>query len=138
MWDGAVVEGGVSFSWRWEGLRLRGELRAPGPGWVAVGFGTGPGLDGARLVFVTQIGGAPLGEEHEARPPRHDRRAGIPDASWSRGPDGVTGGFSIPGVPGWDGVTVAPGRAVWLTLAYSAHPELDRHSAWRSTVPVDL
>jgi len=128
--DNVAHHAGVDFHWHFDGDVLHGRAQAPGPGWIAVGFNDRAELAGTRLVMLAVHDGVPVGEEHRAEPPRHPRHHVLDEVAGERDGGGVDIVFTIPlDRPAL--LTLAPGDAVWLTLAWSRSPDFDHHSVRR-------
>ncbi len=133
-----AAAGGMVFRWRHEGAVLRGQLSAPTPGWLAVGFNDAERLRGTCFVMA---------QVSEAPPRLELRRAAVPD----HGPvadaqvqrdlvlvsDSFGGGasrldFDLPHRSGDAlGVNLRAGAATYLMLAWSRSTDFGHHSAFR-------
>ena len=121
----------VTLAWHVDEHTLHGQVRAPGPGWVAIGFDDREGLAGSRLVMLAVRDGAVVGEEHRAEPPDHPVRRVLSEEHLVGRLDdrGLLVTFEIP-LESPD-LTLASGLQVYLTLAWSRSPDFDHHSARR-------
>ena len=140
-----IIEGQVRFSWRHDGSRLFGELSAPTPGWIAVGFNERPKLKDTRFVIAVVSTSPVRAEEHVALVPDHrniealglspalDHAGGSYDAGLSRLE------FSLPHqIPGRAALQLGPGAQVHLMIAWSRETDFTHHSAWRRHFDVHL
>ncbi|MEM7021468.1 MAG: DOMON domain-containing protein [Pseudomonadota bacterium] len=137
--------GGMTFSWRHLGGRLYGRLRAPGRGWLAVGFNDQPNLRGTRFVMAAVREGVVRVEERLALVPEHvpiseaGGRSGLADVAGAFDGHQSEVVFSMPHTTE-DTLVVhlAPGSRSHVMLAYATHPEFDHHSRWRGHFDVTL
>ena len=133
-----VAAGGMVFRWRHDAAGLQGSLGAPTAGWLAVGFNDAGRLKGTCFVMA-QV----------SRPPGRLelRRARVPDHVLIADPRvqaslAMEGGvfedgrstlrFRLPHESGAAlGVTLTPGAATHLMLAWSHSTDFGHHSAFR-------
>lgn len=136
---GTASQGGVTAQWWFEESALVLYLEAPTTGWVAAGFNPTPTLAGSRLAMTAVRDGTPVAEEHLATPPDHplQHTLVVRAAEEQGGRTRVV--VEVPRQPTTQGaLTLNPGVACGLTLAYSTSDDFDHHSAWRGLVEVAL
>lgn len=136
--DNRVSFADVTLVWHVDDEVLHGQVQAPGPGWVAVGFNDQEVLAGSRLVMLAVRDGQVVGEEHRAEPPDHPVRGVIPEENLVGRVDerGLLVTFEIPLAS--PDLTLASGQEVYLTLAWSRDPDFGHHSARREARWVTL
>ncbi len=136
---GTADSGGVTATWWFEANDLVVLLDAPSEGWVAVGFNGAPELANSRLVMAAVVGGAPIAEEHLARPPEHPRQRALSVRAAEETAGRTRVLVSVPRAPVVEGtMTLAPGASCGLTLAYSAEDDFGHHSRWRGLLEIVL
>jgi hypothetical protein len=141
----SVSAAGVQFSWTVQGESLHGCMSAATSGWVAVGFNTRTGLQGARLVMGHVVAGRAHAEVHIAQPPRHLHRQTADGHERVSNVSGRQAGgrthvcFSMPLKPtDTEDVALLRGAPVHLILAWSHEADFDHHSAQRDSVEMML
>jgi len=138
--------GEMTFRWKHEGRRLKGEISAPTLGWLAVGFNDRATLKGTRFVIaaVDEAGKLRI-DERIAIVPDHTTVAelggltGLGDLSGRREGTRTVIGFSLPHTTGDRfPVDLRPHATTHLMLAWSQSADFDHHSTWRRHVSVNL
>jgi DOMON domain len=141
-----AADAGVTFQWSIkDNGHLLGCMEAKTSGWVAVGFNTRDGLEGARLVMGRVVGGKAHAEVHIAKPPQHFHRVTEDGAERVTNVTGrLVGGtttvcFTMPlEAADTEDVPLVAGKKVHLILAWSHEDDFQHHSAQRGSRDIVL
>ena len=135
---------GMTVTWRLQATAAEFSLRWPSHGWAAIGLNTQSGLPGTQLLMVSIVNGRPVISDRHAVAAGDHRpvqalggavhlavRGGQCDAS------GCEAVFVVDRAPR-DRLhhALEPGRPYYLLMAYSAQPDFDHHSLFRTDVEI--
>lgn len=138
--------GGMTASHRIVDDRVEFTLTAPTTGWLGIGFNDRNNIVGSDLYLLHVVKGKTSGQDmyvKGAGDPRLDQSLGgtndiqIISGEESGGKTKIV--FSLPlASQDKNDFQLAPGRELWLILAYSTHDEFDHHSRMRKHVRFTL